>query len=154
MGAIAPPPALQPHSTTNVLNFNSATVPLNGRRNNQGFEGVSLSPDGSRLFALLQSATVQDSTPGTNNQNAKHTRLLVYDVSTNPTNSTPLAEYALTLPTYKINGNGGAVDRTCAQSEIVAIDNYRFLMLSRDGNGLGSMLPNPSVYKRFNVASP
>lgn len=146
-GLIVPPPAFQPNSPTNVPNFSSAITPLNGRRNNQGFEGVALSPDGTRLFALLQSACVQDGTQAANNQNAKNTRLLIYDVSTNPTNSTPLAEYALALPTYKLNGNGGAVDRTCAQSEIVALDNRRFLVLPRDGNGLGNASPNPNVYK-------
>ena len=146
IGAIVPPPAMQPHSPTNVLNYSSAITPLNGRRNNQGFEGVSLSPDGTRLFALQQSACVQDS-DAANNQRAKNTRLLVYDVGTNPTNSTPLAEYALTLPTYKGNGNGGAVDKTCAQSEIVALDNRRFLVLPRDGNGLGNSVTNPNVYK-------
>ncbi|HXI71027.1 MAG TPA: esterase-like activity of phytase family protein [Verrucomicrobiae bacterium] len=145
-GAIVPPPAMQPHSPTNVLNYSSAITPLNGRRNNQGFEGVSLSPDGTRLLALQQSACVQDSDTA-NNQRALNTRLLVYDVGTNPTNSTPLAEYALQLPTYRGNGSGSAVDKTCAQSEIVALDNYRFLVLSRDGNGLGNAVTNPNVYK-------
>ncbi len=82
IGAIVPPPAFQPHSPVGVLNYTSASTPLNGRRNNQGFEGVSLSPDGTRLFALLQSACVQDGTQAANNQNAKNTRLLIYDVST------------------------------------------------------------------------
>src|SRR5262249_23579305 len=65
----------------------------------------------------------------------------------NATPNSPLAEYALTLPTYKLNGNGGAADRTCAQSEVVALDNTRFLVLSRDGNGLGNSAANPNVYK-------
>src|SRR5450432_1586102 len=116
VGAIVPPPAFQPHSPVNVLNYTSASTPLNGRRNNQGFEGVSLSPDGTRLFALLQTACVQDGTQSANNQNAKNTRLLIYDVSGNPTPARPIAEYALTLPTYKGNGNGSPADKTCAQS--------------------------------------
>ena len=93
IGAIVPPPAMQPHAPVGTLNFTSVTstnAPLNGRRNNQGFEGVSLSPDGTRLFALLQSACIQDSDQAANNQKAKNTRLLIFDVSTNPTNSTPL----------------------------------------------------------------
>lgn len=145
-GAIVPPPAMQPHSPVGTLNYSSAITPVNGRRNNQGFEGVSLSPDGTRLFALMQSACVQDS-DAANNQNAKNTRLLIFDVSTNFTNSTPLAEYALQLPTYKGSGNGAAVDKTCAQSEVVALDNHRFLVLPRDGNGLGNSSLNPNVYK-------
>jgi alkaline phosphatase D len=144
--AIVPPVAMQPHSPTNVLNYTSATTPLNGRRNNQGFEGVSLSPDGTRLFALQQSACVQDSDAG-NNQNARNTRLLIYDVSTNPVPANPLAEYALTLPTYRDSGNGSSANKTCAQSEVVALDNHRFLVLPRDGNGLGNSVTNPNVYK-------
>ena len=146
IGAIVPPAAMQPHSPSNVLNYSSAITPPNGRRNNQGFEGVSLSPDGTRLFALLQSAAVQDA-DAANNQRAKNTRLLIYDVSSNPTPGSPLAEYALQLPIYKLNGNGGAADRTCAQSEILCLDNNRFLVLSRDGNGLGNAVTNPNVYK-------
>ena len=146
VGAIAPPAAMQPHLPAGTLNFQSTATPADGRRNNQGFEGVSLSPDGTRLFALLQSSTRQDS-DAANNQNAKQTRLLTYDVSGGATPTTPIAEYALTLPTFRLNGSGGAVDRTAAQSEVVSLDNNRFLVLSRDGNGLGNSLSNPSMYK-------
>jgi len=163
VGAIVPPPAFQPHLPAGILNFTSIAVTSapfpTGRRANQGFEGVSLSPSGTRLFVLLQSATVQDSNPAANDQLAKNTRLLVYDVSGSPTPSAPIAEYALVLPTYKANGNGGAVNKTAAQSEVVALDNTRFLVLSRDGNGLGNSSTNPSVFKSFllvdtNVGSP
>jgi 3',5'-cyclic AMP phosphodiesterase CpdA len=145
--AIVPPPAFQPHSPVGILNYNSVNPPLNGRRNNQGFEGVSLSPDGTRLFALLQTACVQDGQQSANNQLAKNTRLLIYDVSTNPVPTNAIGEYVLTLPTYKSSGNGSTADKTCAQSEIVALDNYRFLVLPRDGNGLGNNANNPNVYK-------
>ena len=145
--AIVPPPAFQPHSPTNVPNYSSAAPPVNGRRNNQGFEGVSLSPDGTRLFVLLQTAAVQDGTQAVNDHKTKYTRLLVYDVSTNPVPPAPMGEYVLPLPTYRSDGSGGAVNKTCAQSEVVALDNYRFLTLPRDGNGLGNSLTNPNVYK-------
>ncbi len=145
-GMIVPPAAIQPHSPAGTLNFTSTTPPVNGRRDNHGFEGVSLSPDGSRLFALLQSATIQDSDTAAD-QTRTQTRLLVYDVSHNPTNNTPLKEFALTLPTYKANGNGGAVNKTAAQSDIIALDNNRFLVIARDGNGLGNTSLNPSMYK-------
>src|SRR5262249_13681110 len=110
-----------------------------------GFEGVALSPGGTRLFVLLQSATIQDSNASA--QNRRQTRLLVYDVGATPTPTTPLAEYALTLPTYRTTGNGAAVNATCAQSEVVALDDFRILVLSRDGNGLGNASSNPSVFK-------
>jgi len=147
LDAIVPPPAFQPHSPTNVLNYSSVNPPMDGRRNNQGFEGVSLSPDGSRLFALLQTACVQDGTQAANDNKANYTRLLIYDVSANPVPTAPISEYVLPLPTYRSDGSGKAVNKTCAQSEIVALDNQRFLVLPRDGNGLGNSANNPNVYK-------
>lgn len=43
-----------------ALNFTSETQPTTGRSGNQGFEGLTASADGRMLWALLQSATVQD----------------------------------------------------------------------------------------------
>lgn len=144
VGVITPPAAVQPH-TAGLLNFISTTAPGDGRRNNQGLEGVALSPNGQKLFTLLQSGTIQDS--GSLQQNRLYTRLAVYDISGNATPGTPQAEYVLKLPTYTLNGAGGANDATAAQSEIVAIDDHRLLVLSRDAQGGGSATLNPSAFK-------
>ena len=144
IGVITPPAAVQPHSA-GALNFISTTAAADGRRNNQGIEGLALSPDGTRLFTLLQSATVQDS--GSPQQNRQNTRLAVYDVSNAPTPAAPVKEYVLQLPTYTTTGDNTAVNATAAQSEIVALDDHRILVLSRDANGQGSVSPLPSVYK-------
>ena len=74
-------------------------------------------------------------------------QLLIYDVSGSATPGAPMKEYALQLPTYTGNGGGGTANNTAAQSEIVMIDNNRFLVLSRDANGLGSIATNQSVVK-------
>ncbi len=154
VGVLGIPEALRPRKTPGGSYYFGATPdPVEGRRINQGFEGVALTPDGTRLFALLQSAAMQDSAAA---QTRLQTRLLVYDLSGGPTPSAPVAEYALTLPTYRTFGDGGPVNATAAQSEIVALDDERFLVLSRDGNGLGNATfnsaPNPigglpSVFK-------
>lgn len=144
VGVITPPAALQPHKDGS-LNFNSTAGGTDGRRNNQGFEGVSLSPDGTKLFALLQSATVQD-TNGTAQATRSNTRLVVYDVSGGATPDNPTGEYVIQLPTYSSNGTG-AVSATAAQSEIIALDDHRMLVLSRDANGQGSATANKSMYK-------
>lgn len=144
-GVITPPAAVQPHAANGDPNFISTVAPADGRRNNQGLEGVALSPDGTKLFTLLQSGTVQDS--GSAQQNRQYTRLAVYDVSGNATPDAPTAEYVLQLPTYTQNGGSGAVNATAAQSEIVAIDSTHILVLARDANGQGSVVANPSVYK-------
>ena len=153
VGVIVPPPAQVPHHPLGVPFFSStgAPNPDNGRRPNQGLEGVSLSPDGTRLFVLAQSATMQES-DSSNDQSRRNTRLLVYDVSTTPTPLLPMLAYPVTLPTYKANGNGGAVNKTAQQSEVVALDNTRFLFLPRDGNGQGNASLNPSMYKSVQLA--
>jgi len=137
-GQLLLPAALVPHSPVGTTNF-QADPPVNGRRINQGMEGLGQSPDGTRLFALLQSATLQDS--GSGNQGRTNARLLVYDISGGDVPNDPIAQYVIQLPRIDTTGsttNGTTVDRTGAQSCIQLISNTQFLMLSRDGNGRGA----------------
>ena len=136
VGVLPVPAALVPRTAGNI-NFLS-DPPTTGRRANQGFEGVAQSPDGTRLFAMLQSATLQDS--GSGNQGRSNTRLVVYDVSNADVPSAPLAQYVIQLPRVDDNGatGGVAVNRNGAQSEIVALNSTQLLILSREGNGRGA----------------
>jgi hypothetical protein len=144
------PSAAQPRHPAGALNFDSVSAPTNGRRNNQGLEGMAVSPDNTRLFALMQSALVQDT--GTGAQGRFNTRLFVYDIAgANRENPILLAEHAVQLPRFDVNGNGSALDATAAQSEIVALSNTQFLMLPRDGNGLGKGDTNPPVTKTVDL---
>ncbi|MEO7412952.1 MAG: esterase-like activity of phytase family protein [Opitutaceae bacterium] len=143
-GVITPPPAVQPHLPFGNLRFSSEVSNVNGRRGNQGMEAIALSPDGKTLFGLMQSATIQDS--GSGNQGRRQTRLLAYDISTDVIPATHAAEYVLTLPILNDAGVG-APNRTAAQSEIIALDNSRFLVLSRDGNGKGTATALAPVFK-------
>jgi len=143
-GVIVPPVAIQPR-TDGKPAFGSLAPPQSGRRNNQGLEGMGLSPDGSRLFVALQSATLQDSAKG-NAAGRVNTRVLVYDVTTSPTPQQPMGHYVMALPAYAHDGKG-KLDRTAAQSELRALDANRFLLLARDGNGLGKDGDDPIIYK-------
>lgn len=142
------PGAAQPYKAS-VLNFDSAAAPTTGRRNNQGLEGMSVTPDGKLLFALLQSATVQD-TNGANQQTRNNARLFVYDVAgANRENPVIIGEYVVKLPQIDLDPNTApsALNGTAAQSEIVALGNSSFLMLPRDGNGLGKGTTVPITFK-------
>ncbi len=143
-GAIQTVPALLP-MTDGKLNFNAAKAPTTGRRNNQGLEAVAVSPDGKRLITILQSATLQDSGSGAAGRN--NTRILVYDISKTRTPTQPIGHYVLQLPIYRKNGDGKAADATAAQSEMVALNDTQFLVLSRDGNGRGSGSADAAVFK-------
>ncbi len=145
LGVINPPAAITPRREGRPW-FGSLQPPDTGRRNNQGLEGMSLSPDGRTLFVALQSALMQDSATG-NAAGRTDIRVLAYDVSSTPTPAKPVAHYVMQLPAYNADGNGGAPNRTAAQSEIRALDDHRFLMLARDGAGLGAEGKAPIVYK-------
>lgn len=147
IGAIQTVPALLP-VTAGATNFNSVAAPTSGRRNNQGLEGMTISPTGNRLITVLQSATVQD-TNGSNQQTRNNTRVLVYDISSNATPARPVGHYVLQLPTFTQAGSGAAVNRTAAQSEILALNDNQFLVLARDGigRGAGDSATNSPVYK-------
>ena len=151
-GQLQLPAALVPHSPVGTNNH-LADPPLNGRRINQGMEGIAQSPDGTRLFALLQSATIQDS--GNGNQGRSNTRLLVYDISTSDAPSDPIAQYIIQLPRADDTGsttNGTTVNRNCAQSAIIALSNTQFLVLSREGNGRGVPGSSAPVFKSILLA--
>jgi hypothetical protein len=118
--------------------------PETGRQNNQGFEGMALTPDGRKLAVVLQSATRQDG--GDNPATRNHTRILVYDVA-DPAAPKLTAEHVVPLPVFK------AGDRTlvAAQSELTALSDTLFLMLSRDsGNGYG-VKGDKSLYRGIDI---
>jgi hypothetical protein len=144
-GVIPPVPALAP-MIAGQLNVTGLTAPDTGRRNNQGLEGVSIVPGGKRLATLLQSATVQDSVADAD-QTRTNTRLFIYDISKSPTPATPIAEYVVQLPILRNKGDGGAPDKTAAQSELLALSDHQFLVLARDGNGRGGGATRPAVYR-------
>ena len=145
IGAIQTVPALMP-VTNGKIDFNSDKAPDTGRRNNQGLEALSVTPDGHYLVTIVQSAAMQD-TIRKDAATRNNTRVLVYDISKTKTPTEPVAHYVLQLPTYRENGDGGPADATAAQSEMLALSDTQFLVLSRDGNGRGKGSANAAVYK-------
>lgn len=131
-GVIPAVPAIAPR-VGGAVNFGAAKSPESGRRNNQGLEALALSPDGKRLFALLQSATVQDTGPG--HQGRSNTRILVYDISAGRTPVKPIGHYVLQLPQAALTGE--TPNATAALSDAQALDDHRLLVLSRDNIGRG-----------------
>jgi hypothetical protein len=117
--------------------------PETGRQNNQGFEGLALTPDGKYLVTILQSATRQDGgdKPATRN----YTRMFYYDIA-NPDQAKLARHYVVSLPVLDAEGK----PRIAAQSELLALDEQRFLLLCRDGGGFGSKNAQ-SLYRKIEV---
>ncbi len=155
LSAIRPPEALIP-MRGGVQDFSSnnpgpgaqAPKPANpetGRQNNQGFEGMALTPDGKSLAVVLQSAPRQDG--GDSPATRHNTRVLVYDVA-NLDGAKLSAEYIVPLPVFQ---NAKSENLVAAQSELVALSATQFLMLSRDSNNGYGMKGAASLYRKIDV---
>lgn len=153
-GAIRPPDAFIP-MRDGKEDFSSSNPPMgvlydkgnptSGRQNNQGFEGMSVSPDGRTLFVINQSALRQDLDNTAVKATRRNVRLLAYDITGTPRLS---HEYAVQLPVYQDEQGRTNV---AAQSELLAIDDHRLLLLCRDsGGGFASKRPQ-SLYRKIEM---
>ncbi|KAF1809256.1 hypothetical protein P152DRAFT_461673 [Eremomyces bilateralis CBS 781.70] len=155
LDAIRPPDAFLPRRNATVsFNANSPPRydsdreitpgdPLSGRNNNQGLEGMTASPDGKTLYALTQSALINDGASSSTRFNA---RLLVYDLSRRTPRHT--AEYVVQLPRY---ARADGASRVAAQSEIHYLSATQFLVLSRDGDVGRGMDATESRYRQVDI---
>ncbi len=116
--------------------------PVSGRQNNQGFEGLAISPDHGKLFILLQSALIQDLNVADIKHTRRNTRLLAYDIGHGKLRL--IGEYVVQLPTF----NGSLV---AAQSEMLALNDHQFLVLARDSGAGFSLAGDTSLYRSVDL---
>ncbi|MCU1386620.1 MAG: hypothetical protein JWL71_5317, partial [Acidobacteria bacterium] len=153
IGAIRPPDAFIP-MRDGKEDFSSSNPPMgvlydrgnpvSGLHNNQGFEGMSVSPDGKTLFVVNQSALRQDLDPGAVKRTRRTVRLLAYDITGTPK---LIHEYAVLLPTYLEDD----MVNIAAQSELLAIDDHRLLLLCRDSGGGFASKRAESLYRKIEL---
>ncbi|KAF4569963.1 hypothetical protein EYR40_008946 [Pleurotus pulmonarius] len=125
---IQPPEAILPHDAAGAVNFTADSDPETGRTSNQGFEGLTLDTTSSTLYAMLQTATIQDG--GADKTTSRFTRLFAFDVLSTTARPSLIGEWVVPLPQSKN-------DKTRGCSEIMFVGPNLFLALARDGNGRG-----------------
>lgn len=147
LGSLPLPDALIPRfgtnypRTINYLTGGLSSAADSGRHNNRGMEGLSVTPDGKKLVACLQSPLTQD---GESRNPSRNTRILVFDLDpASPTFHQPIAEYIHVLPLNAAEAN----NRHTPVSEILALSDTKYLILQRDSRGLGGDGGN-FLYKR------
>jgi hypothetical protein len=144
------PPNLVPTVSATVDYVAGRDQGLNGgRQDNRGFEGLAISPDGTKLFAVLQDPLINE--PGPNNgRNGRVLRIVVYDNDHRSWSyGSSVAQYAYELESQaavraRILAGGGTASstdprqgRNIGLSAIVAVNDREFLVLERDNRGLG-----------------
>ncbi|KAL8783009.1 MAG: hypothetical protein Q9195_009502, partial [Heterodermia aff. obscurata] len=161
LSAIKPPDAYIPHRN-NSISFSADSPPIyapgqvpipadteTGRDNNQGLEGLTVSADGTTLFALLQSALDQEGGPS--NPNRRQARLLEYDISS-PSNPKYKHEFVVTLPLWTDpTAKPGKQTKVAGQSEIHSLGHGQFLILARDSGSGHGQPSTTSIYRHADI---
>jgi hypothetical protein len=138
----APPANLLPRTATGALDFTSGRPTIvNGRQDNRGYEGLTVSPDGKTAFAILQDPLVNEGAQN-DGRRSRNLRIVSYDVATGQ----PGAQYIYELESIaSINANLPAGQtfsatnqgRSIGVSSIHALADGRFVVIERDNRGLG-----------------
>ncbi|KAF9483227.1 hypothetical protein BDN70DRAFT_874104 [Pholiota conissans] len=140
---IQPIDAVLPRDASGALNFTSLSNPATGRSPNQGFESLTFDEETQTLYAMLQSATIQDG--GSVKTTQRYARLFAYNVGNPALKPRLVGEWVVPLPL-------SAKNNTEACSEIHFVSKGVFLALSRDGDGRGGN-DNKSSYKQIDLFS-
>ena len=121
------------NAATGVVNNAGDTGNTAGKRNNRGFEGLAISPDGHSVYAMLQSAMLDEG-----GGNGVWNRIVAFDTRT----TRMTAQYA-----YRMEGSS----QGRGISALVAINESEFLVLERNNRGLGVdanlASPNKKVFR-------
>jgi hypothetical protein len=97
-----------------------------GVRDNLAFEGLAVSPDGTRLFAATENALIQDGAAADLDRGSP-ARILVFELPSRR----PIAEYLYNVEPVPDRPFPFLAFRTNGISEILALDNDRLLVVER-----------------------
>jgi hypothetical protein len=101
-----------------------------GRVANKGMEGLAITPDGKTLVGFEQSALIQDGGDG-----KRANRIISIDIASGATHQ------------YVYDNLLSDTNKTYNSSELLALNGHEFLVLERDGKGLGDA--SQAVVKRI-----
>lgn len=140
--AFTTPANLVPREAGGAVNLvEGRPAVVQGRQDNRGFEGVTISPDGSRLYAVLQGPLVDEGDP--DGRRGRHVRIVEFDSATGQPGRQfiyplePLADINARLPAGAEPFGANAQGRLIGLSAITAVNASEFLVLERDNRGLG-----------------
>src|SRR5262245_30281699 len=102
-----------------------------GRVANKGMEGLAITPDGSTLVGIMQSALAQDGGDNT----GQVLRIVTIDIATGAV----LHQYAYPTDT----------DKKYTASDIVAVNDHVFLVDERDGKGFADVPGSKAAFKKL-----
>lgn len=123
---------------------------VSGRQDNRGFEGVTITPDGTKLWAVFQDPLAEEGS-GDQGRRSRNTRLVEFDFATGTSGRQLIyqltdiaqvnARIDLTNPDPAADILATGQGRNVIISDLVAINDHEFFVLERDGRGIGGDNP-------------
>ncbi|HEV2567448.1 MAG TPA: esterase-like activity of phytase family protein [Sphingomonas sp.] len=127
-----------------------------GRQDNRGYEGLTVSPDGSKAYAILQDPLVNEGNP--DGRRGRFLRIVEFDVASGQSTGQytyeleSLSDINARIPGTNRDFGANAQGRNIGVSSITALSDGSFLVIERDNRGLGveenSADPDPIGTKR------
>jgi len=124
------PANLIPRSADGAPNFASDTGNTKGKRTNRGFEGLAITHDGAFVYAMLQSAMLDEGGSG-----GVCNRIVKFDTATGEA----VSQYA-----YQMDGS----NQGRGISALLALNNNEFLVLERNNRGVGTGADNTAPFNK------
>jgi hypothetical protein len=147
--AIELPINILPQAGTTPNYVDGRGIITSGRQDNRGFEGITMSPDGSKLYAMLQDPLVNEGN-GNDGRLSRNLRIVEFDTQTGQSTAQYIYQLDdLTAINDRIAGtdddfSSTSQGRSIGISSIVALNDREFLVLERDNRGLGIDDPTAS----------
>jgi hypothetical protein len=128
-----------PMDNTSQPNYVSAT-PVSGRQSGRGFESLTMTPDGTKLYTAMQSPLTQEG-----GRNSRNIRLAQFDVASGQRTGEfiyqleTVADVNARIPDefnaeFKSNQQG----RNITPNELFALNDHELLVVERDNRGIGT----------------
>jgi hypothetical protein len=137
------PANLIPKQADGTVNYvDGRPTIVTGRQDNRGFEGLSFSPDGKTLYAMLQDPLVNEGASN-DGRRSRNLRLVAFDVATGQ--ATKQMVYQLEsindinarIPGTSNDFSATNQGRSIGISAITALNDHEFLVIERDNRGVG-----------------
>jgi uncharacterized repeat protein (TIGR01451 family) len=122
-------------------NYAGDVTSTTGRQDNRGYEGLAISPDGTKLFAVFQDPLQQEGTP--TGRNSRNVRIVRFDIATGLSDAQyiyqleSLADINNRLPGTANDFGATSQGRNIGISSIVSLNNNELLVVERDNRGFG-----------------
>jgi hypothetical protein len=137
------PENLKPKESSGTLNFvDGRPTIVNGRQDNRGFEGLTLSPDGKKLYAVLQDPLVNEG-DRSDGRRSRNVRMVEFDTTTGQSTKQMIYELEgisdinARIPETENDFSATNQGRSIGLSAIIALNDKEFLVLERDNRGVG-----------------